>query len=224
MSPRMIQVFPSRVRKGAFINYAYLVKDATGEAILVDPGAEFDTLVRSINSAQARLKGILLTHHHADHSGLAGEFAAWAGVPVFMSRCEIEFYRFNCTNLMPVEPDLPFFSAGMEIMPLHTPGHTAGSTCYGIGNYLFSGDTLFIEGCGMCFGRGSDPIDLHESLRKLRIKVSHNAIVYPGHSYGAEPGVTFAEILRDNIYFHLNIDDFIRFRMRNNQTKLFDFK
>jgi glyoxylase-like metal-dependent hydrolase (beta-lactamase superfamily II) len=224
MSPEMIQVFPSRVRKGAFVNYTYLVRDDTGAAVLVDPGAEFDTLSRSIINAQANLKGILLTHHHADHTGLAGEFAAWAGVPVFMSRREIEFYRFSCTNLTPVEPDFPFFSAGMEIMPLHTPGHTIGSTCYGIGNYLFSGDTLFIEGCGMCFGRGSDPINLHESLRKLRMMVNPSARVYPGHSYGAEPGAPFAQILRDNIYFHLNVNDFIRFRMRNNQNRLFDFK
>jgi glyoxylase-like metal-dependent hydrolase (beta-lactamase superfamily II) len=96
-----------------------------------------------------------------------------------------------------------------------TPGHTAGGVCYLIENNLFSGDTLFAEGCGYCSGRGADPRAMFHSLQLLKRTIAPQTLVFPGHSYGQLPGQTFGSLLKNNIY--LAFDDerkFVQFRMR----------
>jgi hydroxyacylglutathione hydrolase len=222
----MLQVFPLRVSRGSFINYTYLVVNTiTGEAVLIDPGTEYDTIAQALSKTGAVLKGILLTHHHADHTQLASRFAKNFQVPVYMSRIEQEFYQFDCLNLLPVEPDTLFAVSSLDIFAYDTPGHTRGGTCFRIGEYLFTGDTVFVEGCGICSGAGADPVEMYNSLQKLKIQIPEDTIIYPGHCYGIEPGVSFHVVLRQNLYFHFKLPGaFVRFRMRKNQKGLFSFR
>lgn len=68
---------------------------------------------------------------------------------------------------------------GIDVKIIATPGHTKSGVCYLIGGNLFSGDTLFIEGCGLCYGRGADPRELYISLTKLKNILPNDTLVFP---------------------------------------------
>jgi len=222
----MVLVYPLRVREGPLINYTYLVVNKLSkEALIIDPGAEPDVVAKCIENTGCTVKGILLTHHHKDHTALAAFFAETYKVPVFISAVEQRFHNFHCTNLYPFTPGQSFSAAGIDIFPWHTPGHTKGGVCYQVNDHLFTGDTLFVEGCGMCFGQGADPVDMYNSLQQLRLYIDPSVRIYPGHSYGIDPGVTFQYVLRENIYFHFKeLNAFVAFRMRKHQRNMFNFK
>jgi len=208
-----------------FKNYCYLiVHPETREAILIDPAWEIDKIEYQISICEAQLKAILLTHHHIDHVNLADFFANRYNIPVRISRIEMDFYGFSCRHLVPINhPDELTFGQ-IRVRPIFTPGHTKGAICYWIEGALFTGDTLFIEGCGMCFGYGSNPSEMFDSLSYLKKTIFPEVHIYPGHSYGQEPGHSFAHLLENNIYLGFkNREDFIAFRMRKNQRGLLKF-
>lgn len=218
----MTRVYPLKVGAGPLINYTYLIiNTVTREALIVDPGYELDTISACIVQTGSRVKGILITHHHADHMQLASELAGAFHAPVFMSGIERDFYDVGCLNLRLLPPDHLFQAGGFEIISYHTPGHTKGSVCFGIDNYLFTGDTLFIEGCGLCSGRGADPVEMYYSLQKLKKCIEPSMSIYPGHCYGIKPGASFEVVLKENIYLHIKeINMFVAFRMRKVQKKI----
>ncbi len=207
-------------------NYSYLVFDTDSrDGVIVDPAGDLEQIQSLVSGLRVNLGKVLLTHCHYDHTGLANALAQGNGVQVLMSRAEIEYYGFSCSNLSSVEESHPMLVGRHEIHPISTPGHTKGSACYLIGGNLFTGDTLFIEGCGLCSGRGADPVDMFNSLHQLKSLIDLDTLVYPGHSYGQEPGKTFGYLLRNNIYLLLeNRDHFVTFRMRENQRKVYDFR
>ena len=218
-------VYSLKVIKGLFKNYCYLVVDSkTRDAVLIDPAWEITKIENQIVLSQAQLKSILLTHHHIDHINLADFMARRYNIPVRMSKTEIESYGFSCHNLIPIDNPHEFRLGAIKIQPLFTPGHTKGAICYWIGDALFTGDTLFIEGCGACFGQGSNPSEMFDSLCNLKKIIPTHTCVYPGHSYGQEPGKPFSYLLKYNIYLLLKKrEEFIAFRMRKNQKGLLNF-
>jgi hydroxyacylglutathione hydrolase len=208
------------------INYAYLVvNDVTGQALIVDPAWELETIEAAIQAAGVTLSAILLTHSHFDHVNLVTPLVARHGAEVWMSREEIHFYRFDCPNLRAIEGAEPFLAAGLRVIPYFTPGHTKGSTCFRVGDNLFSGDTLFTEGCGVCIGKGAEPREMFESIQAIKGWCPPQVRVFPGHSFGESPGKTFGELLHSNIY--LSVEEYELFhslRMRSSQKRIFDFR
>lgn len=219
------KVIPLKVQYAAYINYTYLVIDEiTKQAISVDPAWEMDIIERALEQEQARLVGILLTHHHNDHTHLAEPLAETFNVPVLMSQTEAETYDFTSAHLQLIKSDSKFQLGALSITPHFTPGHTSGCICYEVGDNLFTGDTLFAEGCGACLGQGADPAQLFHSLQYLKRSISAEKKIYPGHSYGVEIGQQFKDITLNNLYLNIvNPDDFIAFRMRKGQKKLLEF-
>ncbi|MDB6040018.1 MAG: fold metallo-hydrolase [Verrucomicrobiales bacterium] len=213
-SLHMFSVISIKVSNGEFVNYCYAIVDsASNEALLIDPAWEMDRIEHSLSGAA--LKGVLLTHSHRDHADLACHFASRYRVPIWISREESEYYCFELPGLLHL-PDAGLLRIGpFEVWSFLTPGHTAGGVCYLVENNLFSGDTLFAEGCGYCSERGADPYAMYRSLQLLKRTILPNTLVFPGHSYGQLPGQTFASLLKTNIY--LAFDDerkFVQFRMR----------
>jgi glyoxylase-like metal-dependent hydrolase (beta-lactamase superfamily II) len=221
-----ISVFSIKVRKQDFINYTYLVVDANSKcAIIVDPAWEEDKIEEVLVSMNVKLTGILLTHSHKDHTNLVDYFVAKYHCNVWMSVAEIDYYGYKCDNLIGFNQDQTLVIGGITVKVLLTPGHTKGSTCYLISNNLFSGDTLFIEGCGLCWGNGANPYDMFDSLQLLNNKIGKEVLIFPGHSYGKAPGMAFGEVLNSNIYLHFKQKDmFVAFRMRNDQRTVFSFR
>jgi hydroxyacylglutathione hydrolase len=133
-----------------------------------------------------------------------------------MSNEEIQLSGFRAPSLCGID-SMPWRVDGLCIVPLPTPGHTAGCICYLIGANLFSGDVLFAEGCGLCRD-AAGAYEMFESLQYLkRVLVPHTRI-FPGHSYGKQPGQLFADVVRDNIYMQIcDKKLFAAFRLRRAQ-------
>jgi hydroxyacylglutathione hydrolase len=164
-------------------NYAYLVIDDKGSAIVVDP-SEAAPVRAALERERAVLEGIWLTHHHWDHVGgvdaLTAELAP--GAPrfdVLGSAYDLEHARIPRQTRGLREGDALSF-AGHRVDILEIPGHTLGAIAYVVDGALFSGDTLFIAGCGRVF-EGTMPM-MQESLAKLRA-LPKSTRIYCGHEY-----------------------------------------
>jgi hydroxyacylglutathione hydrolase len=165
-------------------NYAYLVPNGSGGALVVDPG-EAEPVHEALAERGLRLEAILCTHHHRDHVG-GNAALAQAGVEVVAhasERARIPGFTRG------VEDEEVLEVAGLQIRVLHVPGHTRGAVSYWIDGALFSGDTLFCAGCGRL--REGTAAQLHGSLCRLVQSIPSDLTVYTGHEY-AEKNLRFA--------------------------------
>lgn len=220
------RVFPLRVGFGGMINYSYIIHDPlSGLAAVVDPAWELERILRKLEELDADLSTILLTHSHPDHVDLVIPLVERFDATVVISQSEQEHYRFSCQNLYPVDHLDEIRLGNTVITCLLTPGHTAGGMCYLLPDGIFTGDTVFIEGCGICSTPGGSAQEMFESIQMLRRTVPTHVLVYPGHCYGEHPGKSFELLQQDNIYFHFDRKDmFVDFRMRRGQKNLFSFR
>ena len=207
------------VRCDSFKNLIYIVIDNTSkEAAVVDPAWELDSLYRTLREFNATLTTVLLTHSHYDHVNMVEPLLDRYDARVYMHNREIEFYRFTCKNLHPFS-HLHSINLGKTVITcLFTPGHTVGGACFLLSGSLFSGDTIFIEGCGICSTSGGNPGEMFDSIQAVKEQVRPEVCVYPGHSYGMEPGYPWSYLLKNNIYFHITQkDEFVKYRRKKDQ-------
>lgn len=201
-------------------NYNYLVVDPKSRcALVVDPAWQMEKLEAALVETGARLKGVLLTHSHHDHIDLARDVGSKYRCPIWMSQREIAYSGFSAPSLH-VIGHTPLQVGYLVVRPLHSPGHTPGSVCYHIGGNLFTGDVLFAEGCGFCSDVNS-AYEMFDTLERLKITLSSQTRVYPGHTYGKPPGQQFGCLLRDNIYLQFKDREmFAAFRLRSNKRAM----
>lgn len=201
--------------------YCYIYFDSKSrDAVLVDPAWNIKRIER--NLSDINLKGIILTHHHIDHVNIAGQIAKKHKIPVYINKTERDYYKFKCHNLYSLNSEELFSIGNIEVKPYHTPGHTIGSTCYLIDKNLFTGDTVFIEGCGICSLKGGSTIDMYNSFQLLRKVLTDEILIYPGHRYYSPPGMSFRNVIRNNIYFGFSDSTtFSNFRNRKKQKIFF---
>jgi len=195
-----------RVKSGKdLVNYCYvLINREINQAVVIDPAWEIDKIEAVLKARKCKLSAILLTHHHNDHTNLANDLAVETGADVYMSACEISEYDFTCTNLRAIE-EPRISAAGMQIDVIETPGHTAGSVCFATGDYLFTGDTLFIEGCGVCTGWGASASQLFDSLTTIKEGFADDTRIFPGHRFRESPGKSLQYVKENNVY--LQVED-----------------
>lgn len=212
-------------RWGPFINLCYvLVDDATGEAALVDPAWEVETIEAAVERDGLCVKHILLTHTHFDHTNLAERCAERWEAPIVMSRDEYREGRFFAPQLRLVDEGDRIPLGREQIDCLITPGHTEGSTCYLWGGGIFTGDTLFPEGCGICPNDGAAG-QMFDSIQRIKSLIPAQTRLFAGHRLYRSGGLTLQEAGRYNIY--LQIEDrelFQRFRMRPGQPSAMAFR
>jgi hydroxyacylglutathione hydrolase len=181
---------------GPMGNLQYFIGDAeTRLGWMVDPAWEAETFYERMLQEGFTLSGILLTHAHFDHTNAVPALLRRKDVPVYLQKRELEFLKSGAPKAL--FPDLPFSSlrplspgdrlsvGSVTATFIHTPGHSPGSQCIGVGDNLISGDTLFLEGCGRTDIPGGDPQALFESLSALA-KLPGDTRVHPGHAY-SEP-------------------------------------
>jgi len=162
-------------------NYAYLVVcEATLKAAVVDP-SEADPVLAAVKRERVDLVAILNTHHHHDHTGGNDEL-----------RMEMEGIAVHghASDRGRIPGQTVFLGEGDEVAignfrlsVIHNPGHTTGAVSYLGGGAVFTGDTLFVAGCGRLF-EGTAPM-MHASLRKIAA-LPADTRVYPGHEYAAK--------------------------------------
>ncbi len=218
-------VYKLKVGFGQIINFTYIVIDLkTKKIVIIDPAWEMAKIESLLQMLKGQLTTILLTHFHFDHTNLVTTLLKKYNPKVFMSAKEIFFYNFQCSNLNGFNHDDIIEIGETQVICLLTPGHTFGSTCYLLPDSLFTGDTIFIEGCGLSDIIGATPEMMFESIQNIKNTVDHKVKVFPGHSYGKEPGYPLEYLLKNNIYFQFDTKEkFAEFRMRKGQKNLFKF-
>lgn len=160
-------------------NYAYLLVGGSGKAVVVDP-SEAGPVEAALAQRGLQLQAIWLTHHHWDHvGGIEGLCASREGLPVIGSAYDLEQARIPRQTRGLHEGDaFELDSASVQVIEI--PGHTLGAIAYVVAGCLFSGDTLFVAGCGRVF-EGTMAM-MQASLAKLRALPPETA-VYCGHEY-----------------------------------------
>lgn len=188
---------------GAFQENTYLVVDpATRRAVLIDPGAEPDTLIALVESSGAMLEAIWLTHAHLDHvGGIAGVKRRW-DVPVHLHPADRPLYDNAARQAAAY--GLPFEQPGAPECELaegtrltvgqltftvhHTPGHAPGHCVFLGHDVMLGGDLLFAGSIGRTDLPLSDPAAMQRSLEHVA-EFPPQTVVYPGHGPHTTIGV-----------------------------------
>lgn len=166
-----------RLELGPFGTNSYiLICQKTNESVLVDAPGEADMVLERLKDTPP--KYILMTHNHFDHIGALSELKSALNSPIAAQSAD----RDN----LPVEVDLllnhgdKIIFGVIELRVLHTPGHTPGSVCFLVGNYLIAGDSLFPGGPG----KTQSPADFRriiESITQRLFVLPDETKVFPGH-------------------------------------------
>jgi glyoxylase-like metal-dependent hydrolase (beta-lactamase superfamily II) len=166
-----------KLELGPFGTNAYfLTCRQTSASVLVDAPGDAGKILAQLKGTDP--KYILMTHNHMDHTGALVEVKSALNVP-------IAAHRDDAGNL-PMKPDLllndgDVVSCGdIQLTVLHTPGHTPGSLCFLIGNYLIAGDTLFKDGPGKT-GSPADFRRIVESVTNKIFVLPEDTRIYSGH-------------------------------------------
>ena len=160
--------------------YTYLLGcEETGQAILIDP--VIVTIERDLVEVQRlglTLAYSLDTHIHADHITAALELKKKTGSKIATPA----FDRLPCSDVA-IEEGKPFEFGGIQLQPLHTPGHTDGHFAYVVADRIFTGDALLIEGCGRTDFQNGDAGALYKSVTEKLFTLPDEYLVYPAHDY-----------------------------------------
>jgi sulfur dioxygenase len=161
--------------------YTYLIADLINkEAVLIDPvNTHIDDYLAMLNEQDLRLKYTLETHVHADHITASGllrqKLGSQTGVGAL---CGAETADFQIKH-----GDVFAFANGEQIKVIATPGHTKGSMSFLWRDRVFTGDSLFIGGCGRTDFQGGDAGALYDSITQRLFTLPDETLVYPGHDY-----------------------------------------
>ena len=197
--------------------YTYLIASAKGrEAIIIDPVLEnVDEYISHLKELDLKLVKVIDTHIHADHITGASKLKS----------------NTNCTTIMgensPAETvDIKLKDDGiieidqLKIRAMFTPGHTSDSYSFLMDKYLFSGDTLLINGTGRTdFQNGSSKDAYHSLFHKL-LKLPEETILYPGHDYNGKKSSTIGKEKEHNPRLQVeNVDQYIEIMSNLNLSK-----
>ena len=166
-----------------------------GQAALIDAGASAQAVCETLKKENAVLKYIILTHGHFDHTVCADRLREMTGAALAIHMDDAEmladaeksalalfFGRYDTVK----DADILLKDGGSiqlggeSITLIHTPGHSRGSSCFLVGDALFTGDTIFNGGYGRYDLHGGDADTLFASLSSLKA-LDGELDIYPGH-------------------------------------------
>jgi len=187
--------------------YTYLVvDDSTRLAALIDPVREqIDRDLGLIAELGVRLTHVFDTHMHADHVTAAGLIRDLTGARTYASE-----KGAPCVDVRLHHGDLVELGDTM-LQALATPGHTDDSMCIHKPGAVFTGDTLFVRGCGRTDFQNGDARALYASITDVLFSLPDATVVYPGHDYRGFTSSTIGEERRFNPRIaNRNVDEFAR--------------
>lgn len=195
MKVRSLEMHPDKGQ-----NYCYvLTDDATKKSWVFDPAFP-EVVLKDIEqldkSGEIDLVAIVNTHHHWDHSGGNEEFRK-----VFSTQPLIAGKDSPDVTQVPAHKEQLTLGENLKITALHTPCHTQDSICYFVEDTktgeraVFTGDTLFIAGCGRFFE--GTPEEMNVALNDILAKLPDDTVVYPGHEY-TKSNVNFVKTVLNN--------------------------
>ena len=163
--------------------YTYLIASAEGrEALIIDPVLEnIDDYIKLLNELNLKLVKVIDTHIHADHVTGAGKLRD-------KTKCVTIMGEHTPTDAVEVKvKDEEIIKLDqLKIKALYTPGHTSDSFSFLMDNYLFSGDTLLINGTGRTDFQNGSSTDAYNSIFNRLLTLPDETLLYPAHDYKGE--------------------------------------
>jgi len=165
-------------------NLAYVYRSEGNRAFAVDAG-QAGPVLQCLGQRGWELEALFVTHHHWDHTGGVKELKRRYGCRLIGSDAQ----RIDGLDEVARHGDV-VHAAGVEVEVVGTPGHTRSSVCYYVRGkqdkqvgVLFSGDTLFVGGCGRILE--CDVGTMWMSLQRLS-RLPEPTLVCAGHDYALE--------------------------------------
>ena len=176
-------------------NYGFLLHDAeTGQTAAIDAGCA-DSYQLALDKTGFTLTEIWITHHHWDHTDGLADLKAATGAKVIGPANTKEAIAKSCDQM--ISDGDEFIFAGQRVNIIATPGHTLDMMNYHLPQekMLFSGDSLFVLGCGRLF-EGDGPM-MWQSLEKIKA-LPDGTVIYSAHEYAAANAAFAITIDPDN--------------------------
>lgn len=177
-----------QIQVGNMQNFTYIVEDDnTNEAIIIDPSWDLIELELLIKRNNLKIKYIVNTHHHFDHTLGNEAMTESTKAPIIQHESSELKHDITVKNGDYIE----FGNSKLKV--LHTPGHSKDSICLIGDNKIFSGDTLFVGNCGRIDLPGGSAKELYHSLFDVLHSLDDNLVLYSGHNYGISETSTIGQ-------------------------------
>lgn len=159
----------------------------TREGLVIDPGDEVLRIINEIMKLELKIRYILLTHCHFDHTGGAEELKGITKAPVWIHPLDAQGLSFKADGHFYDGQELPLGT--FKISVIHTPGHSAGGVSFHAPGVVFTGDTLFAGSVGRTDFRGGDHNKLIKGVIQKIFPLGDKLRVYPGHGPHSTIGI-----------------------------------
>ena len=197
--------------------YTYLIASAKGrEAVIIDPVIEnVESYIKLLEELDLKLVKVIDTHIHADHVTGASKLKETTNCSTLMG----EHTPANTVEIK-VKDDEIIKIDQIEIKAMYTPGHTSDSYSFLMDNYLFSGDTLLINGTGRTDFQNGSSKDAYNSIFNRLLKLPEDTILYPGHDYNGKESSTIGNEKKFNPRLQVkNVDEYVELMSNLNLAK-----
>ena len=197
--------------------YTYLLASAKGrEAVIIDPVIEnVHEYIKLLEVLNLKLVKVIDTHIHADHVTGASKLKQETNCTTLMGEhtpAETVEIKVKDNEIIDID--------SLKIRSLYTPGHTSDSYSFLLDNYLFSGDTLLINGTGRTDFQNGSSKDAYNSLFNNLLKLPEETLVYPGHDYNGKFSSTIGNEKKFNPRLQVkSIDEYVDIMSKLNLAK-----
>ena len=184
--------------------YTYLIASAKGrEAVIIDPVLEnVEEYISVLKQLDLKLVKVIDTHIHADHITGASKLKQATNCITIMGE-----HTPADTVEIKVKDDEIIDIDNLKIKSMYTPGHTSDSYSFLLDNYLFTGDTLLINGTGRTDFQNGCSKDAYNSLFNNILKLPEETLVYPGHDYNGKFSSTIGKEKKYNPRLQVKSED-----------------
>ena len=197
--------------------YTYLIASAKGrEAVIIDPVIEnVDNYIKILGELDLKLVKVIDTHIHADHVTGATKLKKATNCTTLMGEhTPADAVEIKVKDGEIIEID------NLKIKSLYTPGHTSDSYSFLLDNYLFSGDTLLINGTGRTDFQNGSSREAYNSIFNKLLKLPEDTLLYPAHDYNGKRVSSIGDEIKFNPRLQVkNVDEYIEIMNNLNLQK-----
>ena len=197
--------------------YTYLIASSKGrEALIIDPVLEnVNDYITLLKELDLKLVKVIDTHIHADHVTGASKLKD-------ITKCSTIMGNHTPADAVEikVKDDEYINLENLKIRAMYTPGHTSDSYSFLMDNYLFSCDTLLINGTGRTDFQNGNSKDAYDSIFNKILKLPDETLLYPAHDYKGEKVSTIGKEKKQNPRLQVNsVDEYVEIMNNLNLKK-----